>query len=370
MSECEPVRTHSSWFEALLLWLIPLFAAVLALTGVAAVAEESDQSVFVEDVRLASPTRHYLKEERWGVAYENDFFVPGGRDQDYTYGLSFSYSREDLSDKLHKPLLFIDNLVGFRKRGFQRLGYEAGLYGFTPEDTSIAEANPNDRPYASLVYFATSRERIDPRRQHVLRSQLSYGVLGLDVVGQVQKEFHKWIGNEQPEGWAHQISAGGEPTLRYSLSFQDLLSSGGSWDLHQTQAVSVGYLTEASWGVNFRLGQLNSRWHDFSPDLASYAEASARHEKGRSERFLWLGMSVKARAYNAFLQGQFKDSEVSYSSDELNHVLLEAWAGYTHSFASGYYFSYGVRGHSSEVKDGQGNRNVIWGGLMFGHRHI
>ena len=74
-------------------------------------------------------------------------------------------------------------------------------------------------------------------------------------------------------------------------------------------------------------------------------------------------MAFKARAYNAFLQGQFRDSDVSYDSDEINHGIVEAWAGYTHSFNDGYRLSYTIRGHSSEIKSGAGDRSVLWGGL-------
>jgi hypothetical protein len=83
-----------------------------------------------------------------------------------------------------------------------------------------------------------------------------------------------------------------------------------------------------------------------------------------SEHYFWTGISLKARAYNAFLQGQFKDSEVTYDSDELNHGIVEAWVGYTVALAEGYSFTYSIRGHTSELKQGVGDRNVLWGGLQ------
>ncbi|MCP4769762.1 MAG: lipid A deacylase LpxR family protein [Gammaproteobacteria bacterium] len=73
---------------------------------------------------------------------------------------------------------------------------------------------------------------------------------------------------------------------------------------------------------------------------------------------------MKARAYNVFLQGQFKDSEVTYDSDELNHGIVEAWVGYTVALKGGYSFTYSIRGHTSELKHGTGDRNVVWGGLL------
>lgn len=40
---------------------------------------------------------------------------------------------------------------------------------------------------------------------------------------------------------------------------------------------------------------------------------------------------MKARAYNAFLQGQFRDSDHELSANDLNVLLAEVWAGYTHT---------------------------------------
>ena len=65
-----------------------------------------------------------------------------------------------------------------------------------------------------------------------------------------------------------------------------------------------------------------------------------------------------------FLQGQFRDSTHTYSHDELRPLIAEAWAGYTFAFKSGYRVSYVLRGQSSEIKQGDGDRNIIWGGLV------
>ncbi len=67
----------------------------------------------------------------------------------------------------------------------------------------------------------------------------------------------------------------------------------------------------------------------------------------------------------ACLQGQFRDSDVSSDTDEVNHGVPEAWLGYTYAFSDGYRLSYVLRGHTSELKEGVGDRNVLWGGLVF-----
>ena len=307
--------------------------------------------------------------ERWGFSYENDLFVPGGRDQDYTYGISLSYSKASLlAAASHTPLDHLNRLFHVTEKGHNG-GIEVGFYGFTPEDITQPSPTPGDRPFSSLVYLSTSAVQLNNHRDTVIRSQLTYGILGLGLVGQVQTKTHELINGDIPKGWDNQISEGGEPTLRYSVSRQKLLNSTITHtEWRQTQTISIGYITEASWGLSFRTGNLNSQWHTFNPELASYAESSANIHKSCNEWFFWGGVSVKARAYNVFLQGQFKSSAVTYSSDELNHLIVEGWLGFTKAFANGYYASYGLRGHTSEVKTGVGNRSVLWGGFLVGKR--
>jgi len=67
------------------------------------------------------------------------------------------------------------------------------------------------------------------------------------------------------------------------------------------------------------------------------------------------------------LQGQFRNSSVSYDPNELRPLLVEAWMGYTFAFKKGYRISYVLRGHSSEVEQGAGDRNLVWGGVIIAY---
>lgn len=327
-------------------------------------ADSAQSSVFATSALESNQDAAHCN--RWALGFDNDFLVPGSRDQDYTYGLSLLHTGTDLAGETYfAPLNLIDRHLGLDHSSRQAV--ELGLYGFTPENIGRPDANTDDRPYASLVYAATRSERIYPLSGTVISSQLTLGILGLDVVGDLQKGLHSLIDGDSPQGWRHQISDGGEPTFRYSLARQQLLGQPtGRLEVKHTQSVSVGYITEASWGLNFRAGQLNSAWHNFHPEQASYAETSAQLNNRTVERFFWAGIALKARAYNAFLQGQWRDSAVEYANSELRHLILEAWIGYTHGFANGMFVSYGLRGHTSEIRGGHGDRNVIWGGLMLG----
>lgn len=338
--------------------------ALLVVTGSGGVLADSETASVFVNTPLASDARAC---DRWAFGFDNDFLVPGSRDQDYTYGLSVLHTADAANPGLAaKPLEWIDYYLGLDRA--TRRGLEFGLYGFTPEDIENPAANPLDRPYASLVYASTRSERVYPLTRTVISSQLTLGVLGLGLVGDLQKGLHSMLDGDAPQGWRHQISKGGEPTLRYSLARQQLLSAPtDTVEIKHTQSISAGYITEASWGLNFRAGHLNSAWHHFHPEQASYAETSAQLSNRTVERFLWAGIAVKARLYNAFLQGQWRDSAVEYSSGDLRHLVVEAWLGYTHGFANGFFISYGLRGHTSEIRYGDGDRNVVWGGVMIGH---
>ena len=221
-----------------------------------------------------------------------------------------------------------------------------------------------------MVYYANSSTHIDWAGNKTWESTLTVGVLGLGAFEYLQNEVHGGTGGEQIRGWKHQVSDGGEPTLRYDLARQQLINTGHSGlEVKTSQQVSVGYITEASMSLNVRFGEFSTPWWTFKPDAATYGEKAGRYgitRKGVKTQFFWAGVSVKARAYNAFVQGQFRHSEVTFDSDEVNHVLVETWVGYTQAFGNGYSLSYQLRAQTSELRRGEGDRNMVWGGLQVG----
>ena len=320
---------------------------------------------------IEEPAKYESRSSR-SFAFDNDILVPGSRDQDYTYGLSLSFTGGGVEDhlvSLHAPLGWIDQHVGFGRgvsNEIESSKIEYGLFGFTPEDIELTEPGQDDRPYASLIYVSSTRERYDPALQVSWQSTFTLGAMGLSLVGEIQDIVHSTFDGDRPQGWQNQISDGGELTARYSVARQNLwYQSGSGLEIKTTLQGSVGYITETSWSLSLRTGKIQTPWVSVNPELTSYGEKSTPSDVGRvSENYFWTGVSVKARAYNAFLQGQFKDSVVTYDSDELNHGIVEAWAGYTVAVTEGYSFTYSIRGHTSELKEGVGDRNVLWGGLQ------
>jgi hypothetical protein len=67
--------------------------------------------------------------------------------------------------------------------------------------------------------------------------------------------------------------------------------------------------------------------------------------------------------YNAFLEGQFRDSAVTFESSELNHVLLDAWLGVTTVINGRLSVSYTVRRQTQELAAGRGARAFTWASI-------
>jgi len=367
--------------------VLGLIGALAISTAFAASPALSNQTVeeieYIQLAALVDEAKHprqplvlpyrEAKQSSWALALDNDILAATKRDQDYTYGFNFTYTGSAAKESwlsLDHPLSAVDQLLGIghlSREGINSHSIEIGMFGFTPEDTKIVVPNLQDRPYASLIYLSSSREQLNLSEQVSWKTTLTLGVLGLGWVGDFQNEIHDILGATEARGWDNQISAGGELTARYSVARQQLLGTlFENTEIKSTLQASIGYLTEASWSLSLRSGNYHTAWSSFNPDLASYGEKSTYNSSASAmrENYFWGGAAVKLRAYNAFLQGQFRNSEVTYGADDLNPVVMEAWLGYTLAFTEGFRISYVVRGHTSEIKTGAGNRNLVWGGII------
>jgi hypothetical protein len=313
--------------------------------------------------------------QAWAVSMDNDLFVPTGQDRDFTAGFALTYTGHSgvkYWQGLDNGLAAVDRLHGLdvsgRENSLVTPSIEIGAYGFTPENIEARDVQGNDRPYASLVYLSASRIYQATSGRDAWTSAITIGVLGSDVFEDAQNAVHNATNSDRARGWTHQVSDGGELTLRYQTAYHQYWNiSSPSVELKTTYFGSVGYLTEGGIALSTRSGRISSPDYRFNPELISYGErvndVAAAPYAGR-ESYFWGGVALKARAYNAFLQGQFRDSEHTLHASELRPILAEAWIGYTLSFARDMKFSYVLRAQTSEIKKGKGDRNLLWGGLV------
>jgi hypothetical protein len=83
-----------------------------------------------------------------------------------------------------------------------------------------------------------------------------------------------------------------------------------------------------------------------------------------SEFYGFLGARLKVRAYNVFLQGQFRPSDARISGSNIERVQAEAWAGFASNWGD-WRISYTFRVATKEVSQGPAARTLIWGGINF-----
>ena len=216
---------------------------------------------------------------------------------------------------------------GSRQRGATRgpegEAFELGLLLFTPQDLAATEPLPDDRPYANLLYVASSKLAFDEPRGAAFQSSLAIGFLGLPIAEQFHRGMHELVGSAEPRGYDHQISDGGEPTFMYAASRYRLLASGGlrgqPYSLRLGVGASIGYITEANVEIAFRT---NAPWWESSAAAADYSghpqivgppPAIGGHPRVQFE----AGAKLHARVYNSFLEGQFRHSDVTFGSSDL-----------------------------------------------------
>ena len=308
------------------------------------------------------------------VHIDNDLFAGRNLDRDYTGGMAITLAGAAARDSLLSldPVLTrIDELFGDSPAATVRHARQIGLIALTPSDIITDEAQQADRPYASLLFASNGRMRVDADDRGAWSSSLTVGLLGLHVSQSLHDAVHRAVGSEAPQGYDHQISSGGEPTARYMLARHDLVYAdpAGHIDVKTTVEGSVGYLTQTSASVSLRIGRFDTPWWSFAPELADYIAAPTPVESlgAQREMYFFAGASVTARAYNAFLQGQFRHSDVRYSYSEVEPLVAEAWIGVMTQLFPNTELSYALHYQTAELRDGKAARDAFWGGVQLAH---
>ncbi|HET8698123.1 MAG TPA: lipid A-modifier LpxR family protein, partial [Gammaproteobacteria bacterium] len=258
------------------------FTVALAVIGGSAAARETADGAGADrgiDVHPASPEPDSAG---WTLHVDNDLFALADRDRDYTAGVAFSLGGD--SARKRAPALFraldgFDNALAlgpFAPSGHvEGHALELGLLLFTPQDLAAPEPLLDDRPYASLFYASGTRLRHDDERGVAYQTSLTIGVLGLPLAGSLHRAVHDAFGSVEPRGYDHQISAGGEPTFRYTASRYQRLAHGElghrPYSVRLGTDASLGYVTEINSEVSVRWGRTHLAWWESPPGSSEYA---------------------------------------------------------------------------------------------------
>ncbi len=305
----------------------------------------------------------------YGLYFDQDLLLPVvNEDRDYTMGVGIErFERESAFQLLQGPLRSVAGVLSIDDRkGELRTSYLFGSVNYTPDDLSASAPVPGDRPYASVLYLSNKRVVTDDA--HAIGVELQVGLLGTYVAREIQRKLHqgwrKLSDSDEPvtpRGWGNQISAGGEPTLRLRLARSDrLLGDSRRWDLAGTFDLSVGYQTNASAGLALRGGLLRSKFSSLPYDPINRGNFVPAF--GDDELYLWGATRARLVGYDALLQGQFRDSTLTYDSDQLRRLVIDAGAGVTGSWR-GVQLTLSANLKTSELDHGAADRTQWWGGL-------
>jgi hypothetical protein len=138
--------------------------------------------------------------------WENDAGrFQGMRDTDryYTNGAGLAVAwHPDWADDLAGYLPFAEAFGELDRTGF---GVTTGQLIFTPEDITVAELIPDDRPYAGYLYGGVYLQRMtDTVLEHY---QLDLGLIGDSSLAQDAQEWvHQLLADPDPNGWDNQLA--------------------------------------------------------------------------------------------------------------------------------------------------------------------
>ena len=312
----------------------------------------------------------------WYLSIEQDLFYlidpDKNEDRDYTIGIDVGFFGDAATHTyIYDGLNGIDAILGLgnaRASVHSQRSMHLGIAVYTPDDLANPDPIYDDRPYASLLYISNRTQRIDTHSNSGLATELSIGVLGLKVAGEVQTLIHKLqrgIANTDtpvdPQGWDHQISDGGELTFRYRIESKHLLMQSEWFDLSTAVVGNLGYQTDIGAGLLWRAGTRVSHFAFFEPRPVQEVHQLA-NETPEQDNYIYLYYQLTGVAYNELLQGGFRDSQVTFSADQIERVVHSLALGWTMTLQSGTRLTFAQYMHSPEFK-GPNARKHYWGGF-------
>lgn len=309
-------------------------------------------------------------------------YKPKNEDRNYTQGLLFEWSADRARfGHLLLPLDGLDRLLHIPRGGDAEVCVLVfGTTIFTPEDIADTEPIFDDRPYAALAYAAG--RKISSDSTNAIMTELSVGVLGLGFAEVVQREIHQYLrslnpvgAREDPEGWSHQISDGGEPTLLYRVAGERVLLRGRYAEQAQRDWLQMiggieagaGYYTYGRVSGGIRAGWIDPDFSSSGLQAGNVVTMGAGRRHPRETRstplcrdaYLFARASGYATLYNAMLQGQFRDSDVTVSDDDVERWVEQTEVGGLVRLG-GFGVSYSVSRRSSEFES-PSSRHHYWG---------
>ncbi|MBI2517148.1 MAG: lipid A deacylase LpxR family protein [Opitutae bacterium] len=226
----------------------------------------SRKAVFAVLLGLAAWVRAEEPRERQAVSLliENDMLFD--TDRYYTNGFSIAWSR------VQPPRSWLKEIaarVGYHRNVLSEShGLEIGQVMSTPANIQLTTPQPDDRPWAGLLFFGPTLQLDVGKELDVFKMFL--GVSGpWSLADRTQAQWHRFIKVKTPKGWAHQLENEPEFGFIYEHRWRlDLLTPEGDWNLELIPKAGFHLgtvLDKVDLGAQVRFG-----WHvprDFGTSL-------------------------------------------------------------------------------------------------------
>lgn len=151
-----------------------------------------------------------LEWETFSFTLDNDLFTLTNGDRYYTNGMHFRFESKPFDEFNYSttPLLILPILNGLPLAGDafnQRvLAHQFGQVMITPSDITVTEPQPNDMPYAGMLYFATDLSARNGEYADTVR--FTGGIVGpWSKADDTQRFVHRVIDTNTPNGWEFQL---------------------------------------------------------------------------------------------------------------------------------------------------------------------
>jgi lipid A 3-O-deacylase len=305
---------------------------------------------------------------------END--TVAGTDRDYTSGLKLNWTsrwipaHETDSDGKNKKGWVpsaLNRLPFFNTPGDQRaLSILIGQDIYTPENLKRSDLIPDDRPYAGYTYLGFAVQRTAQKIMDTI--ELDIGMVGPHSYAQdVQEQVHKWLGNQEPQGWKNQLQDEftleliyerkwklGESKLGYGFGHDFIPHLGGRFGNANISA-NAGAELRFGWNPPGDFGTCPIR-PGCESNAASDLEGSRRHSFGIHA---FLSIDGRAVLRDIFLDGNtWEDSP----NVDKNYFVADLGAGLGMSTKL-FKLTYGIFYRTKEFKT-QNSNGQVFGSLL------
>jgi hypothetical protein len=175
------------------------------------------------------------------ITVENDVFF--GADRYYTNGIQFErrYRWANGQPRQAENSLLQKACVLFGCEGYPLYSrsHRGGQLMYTPTDITIGAPQPDDRPWAGLLYYAQDHTLMAPSADSLTKFTVQVGAMGsASLAEQSQKAIHKLINSDAPQGWANQARSELGVLLGVERKFALESLSGGTVDGWQWRSAS------------------------------------------------------------------------------------------------------------------------------------